>query len=236
MHCHWKTGTQIYLCVQCRISYLQATRQLKKCQVLTLLNRLLAVVLCAFLCARFWGNRGVIISFVLSDVLICIGIVLFYYLKKDDKSKLPSVDDYLSLPEDFNIRPQDVIELTIQNEEEAVLSAEQLQLFCKGHKMDQEKAQNAALCLEEITTNIIRYGFPMCKWIRPIDVRITISNGRIIMKIRDYCPKFDMTQRIKMVANADDPTKHIGTKIVSKTAHTINYVNLLNANTLLVEI
>lgn len=81
-----------------------------------------------------------------------------------------------------------------------------------------------------------RCGFPMCKLVRPIDVRITISNGRIIMKIRDYCPKFDMTQRIKMVANDDDPTKHIGTKIVSKTAHTINYVNLLNANTLLVEI
>lgn len=222
--------------VQSRTSYLQATRQLKKCQVLTLLSRLFAVVPCAFLCVQFWGNRGVIISFVLSDALICIGIMIFYYLKKDNKSKLPSVDDYMSLPEDFNIRPQDVIELTISNEEEAVLSAEQVQLFCKGHKMDREKAQNAALCLEEVTTNIIRYGFPRCKVIRPIDIRITISGDRIIMKIRDYCPKFDITQRISMIADDDDPTIHIGTKIVAKTAHTISYVNLLNTNTLLVEI
>lgn len=220
-----------------RTSYLQASHQIKKTQILTFLNKLLVVVPCAFLCVNIWGSYGVIASFVISDLLILI-FVFFYYRKPNSAKEMPipTPEDYLALPEEFNIKPQDVIELTVVNEEEAALSAEQLQMFCAGHKMPHEKGIHASLCMEELLMNIIQIGFPLCKSICPIQIRVTISNGDIIMMIRDKCPKYDLKQRVQALDDNSDSESNLHIKLIAKTAKNIEYINLLETNTEIITI
>lgn len=221
--------------ISCRISYLQSCHQIKKTTFLTCANKLFIIVPCAFICVHIWGSYGVIASFFVSDVVLMIIIFIYYVVSKEDKrQKLPAINDYLCLPKDYYTKPQDVIELTVSNEEEAVLSAEQLKLFCDGHKIPQEKGIRAELCLEELLTNIIRVGFPMCKKVCPIEIRVTILKGDIIMVVRDKCPKYDIKQRIKAIEKESSTDSNLNIKLIAKTAKKIEYLNLLETNTILI--
>lgn len=217
-----------------RTSYLQSTRQVKKCQILTFLSNIVVIAPCALLCVFFWGSRGVIISFAVADFVLCLLIILFYYVKSDNKKKLPSADEYLSLPHDFEIHPKDIIELDIHNMKEAILTSEQLHLFCKGHNIDSKKAFKAALCLEEITKNIIEYGFPKMRNIQEINVRVRLVDNDIVIRIRNLCPKFDLKKRIALLENEADPFKNIGIRLVNRTAKEIEYVYGLETNTVII--
>lgn len=216
-----------------RTSYLQATRQVKKCQLLTFLSNIVVIAPCAFVCVFFWGGHGVISSFAVADFILCLMIIAFYYIKSNDKKRLPSADEYLSLPNDFEIHPKDIIKLDVHNAEEAVLTSEQLQLFCNGHSFDSKRAFNAALCLEEITKNIIEYGFPKNN-IQEINVRVRLIGDDIVIRIRDHCPRFDLKERIALLSDESDPLKNIGIKLVNKTAKSIEYIYVLETNTVII--
>ncbi len=217
-----------------RMAYLQSIFRVKESFALTMFSRLLAVTTCAALLVKPLGSKGVILSFAIGDAMICIGI-LFYHLLLN-KGRLSNIEDYLMLPKEFDVPPQDIIEVTIKDEEEVALSAHQLQAFCKGHKYDKKTAMYASLYLEEATLNIIHHGFAQVKNPSPIDVRILIVNGELIIRIRDYCPAFDLPKRIALVQDDVDPDKHLGIKLISATGKKIEYVNLLDTNTLILTI
>lgn len=219
-----------------RTSYLQSTRQIIKSQYLTFGSKLVVVVLSAFVCVNLWGSYGVIASFVVSDAIICLCSFIYYQIKT--KKIFPSSSDLISLPPEFDIKPQDVIELSISTMEEAVVASEQTQLFCKGHKLDPKLGYKAALCLEEITSNIITYGFGRTKnlKIKSIDIRILISDGHLVMRIRDCCPKFDLSEKIKLVYASDTGERYMGIKMINKICTDIKYVSTLNTNTLIITV
>ncbi len=224
--------------VKNRISYLQAIHQIKQCQALTLLNRFVVVILCALIFVNLWGSYGVIISFVLKDIFICLGCLLFYVFKsyRNNKSFFPKEKDYLLLSHEFYPNPENIIELKVMNMEEASLTIEQLMLFCKGHKFDSRKTYRAVLCLEEVLINSIQYGMKFKTNANPIDVRVHITNGDIIIKIRDYFQKFDIKQRINLIKNNLEDFSNIGIKLVAKTAKEISYVNMLKTNNVIIRI
>lgn len=70
----------------------------------------------------------------------------------------------------------------------------------------------------------------------PIDVRIHITNGDIIIKIRDYFHKFDIKQRINLIENNVEDFSNIGIRLVAKTAKEISYVNMLKTNNVIIRI
>lgn len=217
-----------------RTSYLQSTRQVKKCQILTFLSNIVVIAPSSLICVFLWKSRGVIVSFAVADYVLCLMIMGYYYIKRGVGNGLPSVDEYLSLPVDFEIHPKDIIELDVHNIEEAVLTSEQLQLFCKGHDFDPKRAYKAALCLEEITKNIIEYGFSKTKNIHEINVRVRLIDNDIIIRIRDHCPKFDLKERIALLEDEEDPFSNIGIKLVNRTAQNVEYVYVLQTNTVII--
>jgi len=220
--------------VSCRLSYLQSIHRTKENFVVTMFSRLLAVTICAALLVKPFGAKGVIVAFTLGNVLICLGIILYHWI--GNKGKFPRMDDYMLLPDAFEVLPQNTIDLTVNNENEVSMLAHQLLLFYKGHKFDEKIAVHAALCVEEVTLNIIRHGFTKVKNPQPIDVRILIVDDELTIRIRDYCPNFDLSKRIALIQGNTDPNYCPGIKIIAAMTKKVEYVNLMETNTLIMTI
>ena len=219
--------------VVCRVAYLQSIHLIKEPQILTLLNKLIVVLAICLILMKIMGHRGVIVALAACGFIILAGIYIYYVIRY--RKLKPSVDDFMNLPDEFKIKPQDIIELQIGNMEEAVTVSEQLQLFARGHKLPEEKAYRAAICAEELTKNIIDFGYANVEKHGFIDFRAIISDGDIILRIRDDCHKFDVQQYVSMITE-EKPTEGLGLYLVAKESKDIKYVNIMNTNTVMVTI
>ena len=92
-----------------------------------------------------------------------------------------------------------------------------------------------ALCIEEMTNNIVQHGFVKDGKKHSIDIRLVFRDGKRVIRIRDNCVSFDPTKYIEL-HKADDPMSHIGIRMVMKTVKNANYINSLGLNNLTLEL
>lgn len=213
-----------------RIKYLQAIHRKFNMNLLIFATKLFFVLFASFVLGGLFGVYGILASYTASDALTLLSIIIYYQLKH--RRFVPTKDDLLNLPEEFDIHPGDVISLDIRDKDDVSICSEQIMLFCKGHKIDRKIAYYAALCFEEIASNTIEYGFPENhSSVRMIDLRVVISGDTLMIRMSDNCPRYDVTQ-VFAEANAPDAdrTKNIGVRIVSNTATEINYLNTFDTN------
>ncbi len=220
--------------VRSRISYLRSVHQTKNAQALIFLSSLLYIVLSAFLLGKAFGAYGVLATNLFAALLTLLTTWMYYAAKS--RRPLPSVNDYLTLPDSFELCPGDVISLDIRDEEDISLVAEQIQIFCKGHKADSRTGLKAAVCFEELAINIIRFGFPKCKGQPGIDLRLVYTKDEIIMRLRDNCPMFDVERYIakKMAASKDAAETGLGLRIIGGLAEDIRYFHSLDNNNVII--
>jgi anti-sigma regulatory factor (Ser/Thr protein kinase) len=140
------------------------------------------------------------------------------------------------LPDSFDLSPGDVISLDIRDKEDVSLVAEQIQLFCMGHKIDVKTGMKAALCFEELAVNIITFGFPKCKRQPGIDLRIVFAKNEMVMRLCDNCPAFDVERYIAQeIDRTEDKTSiRLGLKMISSLAENISYVHSLENNNVII--
>lgn len=220
--------------IESRIKYLQAIQKKRNMALLTLFARLISVVISTFLLGKFFGSYGILACYTVSDALTLAGIYLYYAIRCHDLR--PTRQDFLNLPDYFHLNPGDVISLDIYNQEDVCLGSEQIMLFCKGHKADNKAAYYAALSFEELASNIVRYGFPESSSSQPmIDLRAVITDNSLVIRLCDNCPLYDVRRTIAAVnESCTDPFHNIGTRIVSKTASDITYLNTFETNNLII--
>lgn len=216
--------------VRPRITYLQAVGRTRNMQLLTSASSLLYVALSAFILGTAFGSYGVLASFLVSDFL-CLATVWLYYAVRT-RRLLPTPEDYLALPENFRRSPGDVILLDVRDEEDVSLVSQQIQLFCRGHKIDEEIGYKAAVCFEELAVNTIRYGFPKCRKDPGIDLRVVYDPEALIVRIQDNCPAFNVEREIAMAVSQGklSPEEHIGMRVLGGLAEDIKYVHTLETN------
>ena len=216
-----------------RIKYLQSTKHKTNMNLLILAAQLAFVLLSAFGLGRFFGVYGILAAYTVSDALSLLSIFIFYSVKC--RKTVPTRGDFLDLPGEFHLNPGDVISMDIRDKEDVGLVSEQIQLFCKGHGVDRQIAYYAALSFEELAANTIECGFPLNTSAHPIiDLRVVITDDTFVIRMRDNCPHFDITEQITK-ANAPDAdlTKDIGIRIVSKVASEISYLRTFETNSII---
>ena len=132
----------------------------------------------------------------------------------------------------LSIGPGDIIELDVRNDEDISLTSEQIRVFCKGHKIKDSIGFKAALCFEELTSNIIQHGLPMCKKDPGIDLRMVYGPKELVMRIQDNCPAYNVERQIAMAVNDDtlNPEEKLGLKVLGGMADNIKYVHSLEMN------
>lgn len=219
--------------VASRIKYLQAIRRNRNMNMLIFAAQLVFVLLSAFVLGKLFGVYGILACYTVSDFLSIVAVYVFYAIK--GRNQKVSKQDYLNLPEEFHLKPGDVISLDVRNGEDVSLSSEQIMMFCKGHNLTGKVPYYAALAFEELAANIIANGFPNNTSLDPmIDLRVVIADNDLVIRMRDNCPRFDVTAQIAE-ANAEggDPVSNIGIRIVSKIASEITYLHTFDTNSLI---
>ena len=216
--------------VRPRISYLNAVKRKWNMQIMTFLSSVVYTVLSALLLGSLFGAYGVLAADVLRALLLLATVWLYYAVKT--KRLFPRPYDYLSLPENFALGPGDVISLDIRDRDDVSLVSEQIQLFCRGHKLPARTGVRAAVCFEELSLNTIEYGFPHCKKQPGIDLRVVFTDDSLILRLRDNCPAFDVERRIaQKISEAEDPAEAgLGLSLIAGLADNIRYVHSLDNN------
>ena len=126
----------LYGILRFRIAYLQAVNRSRDMQLLSVLSTVVYVLLTGAVLGAVFGEYGILACFPVSDLLSLATIWAWNSFKT--RKLLPSKSDYRALPENFQLSPGDVILLDIRDEDDVSLVSEQIQMFCKGHGIDEK--------------------------------------------------------------------------------------------------
>ena len=222
--------------VRSRIVYLQRVEKTVTMQVLILISSLLMPVAVAFLLGKFFGAYGVLLCYTVSDFMTLV--VIWIYNAFLHRKIIPTSKDYLVLPEQFEPNPGDLISFDLQSMEDISLASEQIGLFCKGHQLENDIANRASVCFEEVAENVIRFGFPMNKSKEPImDLRVFFMENKLVVRIQDNCPKFDIAARMSTFSKAErnESLSGLGMLLINELADEVKYAYSFETNTVFLE-
>ena len=210
-------------------NYYQGVERIGFAEIISVLQNFAYPVLFSFVLSRFWGANGAFSGFVCGEAaaLITFSIVVW---RRHGKISL-SADAYSMLRPGFGTRPEDCLERTVQSTEEAIDVSREAIAFCLAHGMDKKQSMQIGLCIEEMTVNIVRHGFDADRKKHHIDIRLAAEGDSRVIRIRDDCKHFDPVHYLEL-HEADDPTAHIGIRMVMKTVREANYLNSLGWNNL----
>ena len=216
--------------VRSRISYLNSIKKIRNMQIMTFLSSIVYTIISALALGWMFGSYGLLASDLVRTLLLMLTVWLYYFVRT--KKVFPGVRAYLALPDSFRISPGDIISLDIRDIEDVSIVTEQIQLFCRGHKIDELTEMKAALCFEGLAAHTIQFGFPKCRKEPYIDLRLVISENELIIRMRDNCPLFDVERYIAQSIDASDDKGNLdlGLKMIRNLAENIKYVHSLENN------
>lgn len=220
--------------VATRIKYLQAIHKRRNMKMLIFGAQLVFVLTSAFVLGKLFGVYGILACYTVSDLVTLLAVYVYYAIK--GRHLIVTKKEYMNLPNEFHLNPGDVISLDICDIYDVTLCSEQITLFGNGHKISPRISYFAALSFEEFGANIVNNGFPNCKFSKPmIDVRAVIAEDALIMRMRDNCPRFDVTKQIAEAnSGCSDIMHNAGIRIASEIASEIIYLHTFDTNSLIV--
>ncbi len=210
-------------------NYYQGVDRVRFTELISLLQNVTFPVLAAFLLSRLLGTTGVWLSF-LGGELLTMGVICSVVWSKNRKPAV-TAEVFALLPRLFGVKDEDKIELTVRSREEAAEASVKAAEFCKAHGESARNSMLISLCVEEMVNNIVEHGFKPERKDQSVDVRILFKGSTRVIRIRDNCVNFDPVEYLKL-HESDDPTAHIGIRMVMKMVKSANYVNSLGLNNL----
>lgn len=197
---------------QCAASYLQATGKLNLSNLVIILDRLVSTVVLVYLLGWLMGDRGIFMAYGLSEV----ALTAFLYILLCIRCKRPvtNISQILMLPKDYGVPKDKCLCAVFQSVDEAIGFSQQVQEFCLSQGVDKKRSFQAALCTEEMAVNVITHGFS--KEDQTLGIRVFVERDQTLtLRFRDDGSSFDLLEFRKLSeADADDPIKNIGIRIV----------------------
>lgn len=223
----------LIMVVQIETNYLQAMGQNICVNIFSLIDGLFSVIIPAIILAPILGALGIWLSTPIGIVISAIvyPIYAMIYWKRVPRN----ADEWLLFKDDFGVPDEDRLVLRIKNKDDVSTTSQKVQEFCTDKGFDKKKAYYSALCLEEMTRNVVEHGFSMDAKAHFLEARVVKKGGTIILRIKDDCKSFDPVDMAGHL-NSEDITKNIGIRMVMKLANSANYQNLLGLNVLTIEI
>ncbi len=140
----------------------------------------------------------------------------------------------LLLPDTFDVPDRNKLDVTITGMEDVMQLTDKVWDFCELHSCDSNIKTKLVLSVEEMAGNVIHHGFADGK-AHCIEVRILKKGDGYYARFRDDCLIFDPIRQIKLLSD-EDPTHHIGLRMISAIAKDIQYTCVLKLNNILVKI
>jgi len=210
-------------------SYYQGTRRIGLTHLISVSNSLAFTVLFAWIGGRLYGFTGLWVGIIVGQLGVCVMILLIAWIRHGGISV--SAETLSMLDQSFGARGEEFFDGAIPDLNTAVAVSERIQAFCRDRGIDPRTSYFIALCVEEMTTNIILHGFTKDKRPHNIDVRLVVRDTGRLIRIRDNCIRFDPTTYLDL-HRTDDPAAHIGIRMVMATVTEANYIHTLGLNNL----
>lgn len=227
-------GLPFTILVQVRISYLQAVGHIREAQWVGVAANLIILSVAAVLYAIPFGVRGVFVAFPTSQVLTLLFICLLHYRRNG--KVFPSLKDYLEVDDSFYKNPGDIISYPVETNLDCSLASEQVQLFCRGHRLDAGKGMLASLCVEELTVNAIKYRTKTRQEIKTADIRVVIDGDTVIIRLRDSGTAFNLKHLSDRLAEEDRGTAEAGLKLLLHSATSVSHYRTYGMNTTIIKV
>ena len=211
-------------------NYLMAVKRIRFCNIYSFLIVCGSSVPVTFLMLNVIGYRGAWVSRVANMMLLSVIAVVYVYMNKSGKTYR---DKMLLLPDSFGIQPEDEIAVSATSTEEIIDLSRLAVAFALEHGAERNKAMTFGLVTEELATVLKDHGFSDGKT-HNINARLAAKNEELIIRMRDDCKPFNLTEYYKMVR--EDIEQGVGTAIIMKKAKDVQYTNTLGTNNLIVRL
>lgn len=242
-------GITFEACAMLIHSYLQVLGKTLYTYIWLLISNLGTLVLAAWTGGYFFGEKGVVIGTRIMDQflsLVCFFIFMTIVVKHVPKRW----EEFLLLPEDFDVPDKDKMELIMTISPDNVrkegvargtfsdaapptigMIVDREMLFLEQHDVSKKYRNWICLALEELLNNSCKIGISDDKD-HHIAVKIVYKNdGMVILRVRDDCKAFDPRARLELLSEGDF-VSNLGLKIICNSATEMIYSRILDLNVL----
>ena len=190
-------------------------------------NAALAIIPAALL-APVMGATGVWLAFPIGLIITLGASALYPAIRLRHCPR--GTEEWLLLPPEFGNR--DGLVFQLHSNEDVTRTAETVQNFCDAHDILRKTGAHAGLCLEEIAGNVVSHGFNADRKKHVVEVRVSIREDGVVLRIKDDCIPFDPKDWVEMISTGEDPFANVGIRLIYAIAEEVNYQNLLGLNVL----
>ena len=160
------------------------------------------------------GIDGIAAGFVATEIITVIATYIFRKIKHKNTSFYIVPDKNPGINLDFSIK---------STMEEAETVHKKIIEFCQEQGASKSKANLAAVCAEEMTVNIIRFGGKTSNW---IDINLCLEDDLCRLRIRDNGVNFNP---LEYQYDSEDFDIH-GIELVKKVSKSMDYIRAIDMN------
>ena len=211
-------------------NYYQGINRSRLTNVISFCQNFAFIALFAVIFAPFINTTGIWISWMCGESLVLISVALYVWIKNRKTSF--SAESFSLIPGSFGATDTDCLDATVRTTSEIAEVSERSEEFCRTRGENVRDSKLISLCIEEMANNIVEHGFKKDnRNDHTIDIRLVFKDDKRMIRIRDNCVTFDPVAYMDL-HKADDPTAHIGIRLVMKMVKGANYVCTMGLNNL----
>ena len=202
------------------ISYYESIEETAIASFVTFLENAVAVLPATFIGIYIWkqidgiGIDGIAIGFVATEIITVIAALIFRKIKHKNSTVYIVPDKNPGINLDFSIK---------STMEEAGTVNRKIMDFCKKNNVSGNKANLAAVCAEEMTVNIIKFGGKTSNW---IDINLCLEEDICRLRIRDNGINFNP---LEYTYDHEEFDIH-GIELVKKISKSMDYIRAIDMN------
>mgnify|MGYP004728902151 FL=1 len=202
------------------ISYYESIEETAIVSFVTFLENAVAVLPATFIGIYIWkqidgiGIDGIAIGFVATEIITVIAALIFRKIKHKNSTFYIVPDKNPGINLDFSIK---------STMDEAGTVNRKIMDFCRQNKVSGNKANLAAVCAEEMTVNIIKFGGKTSNW---IDINLCLEDDICRLRIRDNGINFNP---LEYTYDHEDFDIH-GIELVKKISKSMDYIRAIDMN------
>ena len=202
------------------ISYYESIEETAIASFVTFLENAVAVLPATFIGIYIWkqidgiGIDGIAIGFVATEIITVIAALIFRKIKHKNSTFYIVPDKNPGINLDFSIK---------STMEEAGTVNRKIMDFCKKNNVSGNKANLAAICAEEMTVNIIKFGGKTSNW---IDINFCLEEDICRLRIRDNGINFNP---LEYTYDHEEFDIH-GIELVKKISKSMDYIRAIDMN------
>lgn len=202
------------------VSYYETIEETAIASFVTFIENAVAVLPAAFAGIYIWkridgiGINGIAAGFVAAELVTAIAAWIYRRVKYKKSSFyiVPEKNPGINL--DFSIK---------STMEEAQMVPRKIIDFCREQGASGNKANLAAVCAEEMTVNIIKFGGKTSDW---IDINLCLEDDLFRLRIRDNGVNFNP---LEYSHDSEEFDIH-GIELVKKISKSIDYIRAIDMN------